>query len=88
LTTTSRNAAEAGPRPKLTSKQYEREMRILQGELVAMQEWVTSTGGRGCVVITHVALLTPTEREKSHMYIQRRMAHFPSAGEVAIFDRS
>src|SRR2546421_10533180 len=35
-----------------------------------------------------VALPTPTEREKSAMYIQRYMAHFPAAGEVIIFDRS
>ncbi len=35
-----------------------------------------------------VALPTPTEREKSEMYIQRYMAHFPTAGEVIIFDRS
>jgi len=35
-----------------------------------------------------VALPTPTEREKSEMYIQRYMAHFPAAGEVIIFDRS
>ncbi len=35
-----------------------------------------------------VALPSPTEREKSQMYIQRYMAHFPAAGEVALFDRS
>ncbi len=35
-----------------------------------------------------VALPAPTEREKSEMYIQRYMAHFPAAGEVIIFDRS
>ena len=35
-----------------------------------------------------VALPAPTEREKTQMYIQRYMAHFPSAGEVVIFDRS
>jgi polyphosphate kinase 2 len=35
-----------------------------------------------------VALPAPTERERSQMYVQRYMAHFPSAGEVAIFDRS
>jgi polyphosphate kinase 2 len=35
-----------------------------------------------------VALAAPTEREKSQMYIQRYMAHFPAAGEVVIFDRS
>lgn len=35
-----------------------------------------------------VALPAPTEREKSQMYIQRYMAHFPAAGEITIFDRS
>src|SRR5262245_57970280 len=35
-----------------------------------------------------VALPAPSDREKSQMYIQRYMAHFPAAGEVAIFDRS
>src|SRR5262245_29801743 len=35
-----------------------------------------------------VALPTPTEREKSQMYMQRYVPHFPAAGEVVIFDRS
>jgi polyphosphate kinase 2 len=35
-----------------------------------------------------VALPAPTEREKSQMYVQRYVAHFPAAGEVVIFDRS
>jgi polyphosphate kinase len=35
-----------------------------------------------------VALPAPSDREKSQMYIQRYMAHFPGAGEVVIFDRS
>ena len=35
-----------------------------------------------------VALPTPTEREKSQMYFQRYVPHFPSGGEVVLFDRS
>jgi len=35
-----------------------------------------------------VALPAPTEREKSQIYSQRYVAHFPAAGEVVIFDRS
>ena len=35
-----------------------------------------------------VALPSPTEREKSQMYIQRYAPHFPAAGEIVIFDRS
>ena len=34
-----------------------------------------------------VALPTPTDREKSQMYIQRYLGHFPAGGEVVIFDR-
>ena len=35
-----------------------------------------------------VALPAPSEREKSQVYIQRYLQHFPAAGEVVIFDRS
>jgi polyphosphate kinase len=35
-----------------------------------------------------VALPAPTEREKSQMYAQRYVPHFPAAGEIVIFDRS
>ena len=34
------------------------------------------------------ALPVPTEREKSQLYIQRYLEHFPEAGEVVLFDRS
>jgi len=35
-----------------------------------------------------VALPAPSDREKSQMFVQRYMQHFPSGGEIAIFDRS
>jgi polyphosphate kinase 2 len=35
-----------------------------------------------------VALPAPTEREKTQLYIQRYMKHFPAAGEIVLFDRS
>ena len=35
-----------------------------------------------------VALPAPTDREKTQMYFQRYMQHFPAAGEIVIFDRS
>src|SRR3954463_9856369 len=87
---------------KMKRKKYEKEMRRLQGELVAMQEWVKATGAMVCIVFEgldsagkggktpriterpsprvfkHIALPTPTEREKSQMYIQRYIAHFPA----------
>jgi polyphosphate kinase 2 len=100
------------PVPKLRRKEYEAKLELLQAELVAMQEWVRSTGAKVCIVFEGrdtagkggtikrivervsprvfrvVALPAPTERERSQMYVQRYMAHFPAAGEVVIFDRS
>jgi polyphosphate kinase len=35
-----------------------------------------------------IALPAPSDREKSQMYMQRYMAHFPAAGEIVIYDRS
>jgi polyphosphate kinase 2 len=35
-----------------------------------------------------VALPAPSDREKTQIYIQRYLAHFPAAGEIVIFDRS
>src|ERR1700751_3267325 len=39
-------------------------------------------------VFRTVALPAPSDREKSQMYIQRYITHFPAAGEIVIFDRS
>ena len=35
-----------------------------------------------------VALPAPSDREKSQMYLQRYVEHFPAKGEIVIFDRS
>jgi len=35
-----------------------------------------------------VALPAPSDREKSQLFLQRYIAHFPAAGEIVIFDRS
>jgi polyphosphate kinase len=35
-----------------------------------------------------VALPAPSDREKGQLYFQRYVAHFPTAGEIVIFDRS
>ncbi|MGB8021826.1 MAG: polyphosphate kinase 2 [Candidatus Nanopelagicales bacterium] len=96
----------------MTEKQYQKELRRLHGELVALQEWAKASGARVCIVfegrdtagkggvikaITErvsprvfrvIALPAPSDRERSQMYVQRYMAHFPAAGEVVIFDRS
>ncbi|WP_459985840.1 polyphosphate kinase 2 [Nocardioides sp. AN3] len=105
------DVGQASPE-KMKRKEYERELRRLHGELVAMQEWVKASGAKVCLVfegrdtagkggtikrITErvsprvfrvVALPAPTERERSQMYLQRYVQHFPAAGEVVIFDRS
>ncbi|MCL6730205.1 polyphosphate kinase 2 [Sphingomonas hankyongi] len=35
-----------------------------------------------------VALTAPNERERTKLYLQRYIEHFPAAGEIVIFDRS
>jgi len=106
------SGGDTGAVRKMKTKEYEKHMRLLHGELVALQEWVKATGAKICIVfegrdtagkggtikrITErvsprvfriVALPAPTDREKSQMYIQRYLRHFPAAGEVIIFDRS
>ena len=39
-------------------------------------------------IYRHVALPAPSDREKTQIYIQRYIAHFPAAGEIILFDRS
>jgi polyphosphate kinase 2 len=39
-------------------------------------------------IFRSVALPAPSDREKTQMYFQRYVEHFPAAGEVVIFDRS
>jgi polyphosphate kinase 2 len=35
-----------------------------------------------------VALPAPSDREKTQLFLQRYMQHFPAAGEIVVFDRS
>ena len=42
--------AGSGSSVRMTNKDYEREMRHLHGELVAMQEWVKASGAKVCIV--------------------------------------
>ncbi len=93
-------------------RQYEKELRRLQGELCKLQAWIKHKGLRVIVVfegrdaagkggtiraITErtsprifrtVALPAPSDRQKSQLYMQRYIEHFPAAGEMVIFDRS
>jgi polyphosphate kinase 2 len=43
-------SAADGSRPKLGRKAYEQELARLQGELVALQEWVRATGAKICII--------------------------------------
>ena len=45
-----RQEPAGGPPAGMKRREYEREMRVLHGELVAMQEWVKSAGAKVCVV--------------------------------------
>jgi polyphosphate kinase 2 len=93
-------------------KDYEKELRKLQVELCALQEWVKDQGLRIVVVFEGrdaagkggtikaltervsprvfrvVALPAPSDREKAQLYFERYLPHFPTAGEIVIFDRS
>src|SRR6516165_5740338 len=37
-------------------------------------------------IYRHVALPAPSDREKTQVYPQRYIAHFPAAGEIVLFD--
>jgi polyphosphate kinase 2 len=91
---------------------YEDELRMLQIELLKMQNHVKKHGlkvlmifegrdaaGKGGTikrVIEHlnprgarvVALVKPSDKEKTQWYFQRYVQHLPSAGEIVLFDRS
>src|SRR5262245_60089219 len=110
----SRAPSESGDEeePKLSRKDYDKQLRKLQAELCSLQDWVKATGERIIVVFEGrdaagkgvtirartervsprtfrvVALPAPSDRQKSQMYVQRYLAHFPAAGEIVIFDRS
>ena len=106
----NQQVADAKP-AKMKTKEYEREMRILQGELVAMQEWVKATGPRsascsrgwtrpgraarssasrsGPVLGIQAHRTDGSHRARSVADVHPALhGALPSAGEVAIFDRS
>lgn len=68
----------------------ERVIVVFEGRDTAGKGGVISriTGRTSSRIIRHVALPTPSDREKSQTYIQRYIAHFPAGGEIILFDRS
>ena len=109
---TTQKEKAAAPESKLKRKDYEKELRRLQGELCHLQESVKYKGQRIIIIFEGrdgagkggtiraltervsprvfrvVALPAPSDREKTQLYMQRYITHFPAAGEIVIFDRS
>ena len=107
---TSKKKSPFGAR--MSDKEYERELRKLQGKLCLLQDSIKANGDRVIIVFEGrdaagkggtiralterlnprvfrvVALPAPSDREKSQLFFQRYIQHFPAAGEVVIFDRS
>ena len=97
---------------RMTREYYDHHKRLLQIELVKLQNWVKDTGQRIVIVFEGrdaagkggtikrftehlnprgsrvVALVKPTETERTQWYFQRYVTHLPSAGEILLFDRS
>ena len=76
-------------RKKMKRREYEKEMRVLQGELVAMQEWVKASGARICVVFEGLdsagkggTIRRITERTSPRVFEAHRTAHSDGAREV------
>ena len=61
------------------------EGRDAAGKGGSIKRLTEAMNPRGCRV---VALGTPSEQQKTQWYFQRYVEHFPSAGEIVIFDRS
>lgn len=97
---------------KLKTKAYEKQLRLLQIELLKVQDWQRRSGERVVMVFegrdtagkggtikrfmehlnprhSHVvALSKPTEAERGQWYFQRYVSHLPTAGDMALLDRS
>ena len=97
---------------RMTRDYYDHHKRLLQIELVKLQNWVKDTGQKIVIVFEGrdaagkggtikrftehlnprgarvVALVKPTETERTQWYFQRYVTHLPSAGEIVMFDRS
>ncbi len=108
-------AFESGNYPyakKIKTKVYERELELLQIELLKLQTWARETGTRMILIFegrdaagkggtikrfmehlnprhAHVvALSKPTDTERGQWYFQRYINHFPTNGDMVLFDRS
>jgi polyphosphate kinase len=97
---------------RMSREYYDHHKRLLQIELVKLQNWVKDTGQKIVIVFEGrdaagkggtikrftehlnprgarvVALVKPTETERTQWYFQRYVTHLPAAGEIVMFDRS
>ena len=97
---------------KLKRSLYEKELAILQLELVKLQADRLENGTRIIILFEGrdaagkggtigafreylkprnaqvIALSKPTEKEQGQLYYQRYIKHFPTAGDMTLFDRS
>ena len=61
------------------------EGRDAAGKGGTIKRFTEHLNPRGATV---VALVKPSERERSQWYLQRYVPHLPAAGEIVLFDRS
>ena len=61
------------------------EGRDAAGKGGTIKRFTEHLNPRGATV---VALIKPTDRERSQWYFQRYVPHLPAAGEIVMFDRS
>jgi len=68
----------------------QRVMVVFEGRDTAGKGGVISriTARTSPRVYKHVALPVPSDREKTQIYAQRYIQHFPAGGEIVLFDRS
>lgn len=84
------SAVEGSATSKMPTKEYEREMWVLRGELVAMQEWVKATGAKVCLVFEGLGsagkggtIHRITERTSPRVF-KRYVTHFPSGRQSRV----
>ena len=76
----------------------QRHFRATGGRLIALFEGRDAAGKGGCIarVLQHlnqrharaIALTKPSETERGQWYFQRYVTHFPTSGDIVLFDRS
>ncbi|MEO1650273.1 MAG: polyphosphate kinase 2 [Pseudomonadota bacterium] len=76
----------------------QRHLQATGGRMIALFEGRDAAGKGGCIarVLQHlnqrharaIALSKPSETERGQWYFQRYVSHFPTSGDIVLFDRS